>query len=490
MVRISKSGSCFAGVVATLLLVVVHAAHADQQTNTNYIDGLQYGLKQLLSVSLEPSSQPAVDPRTEKNGAVIICTKTPNTARSNVTENALLDPSGGVIFPGALVQEDRSLAEGLPTPITLARAPIRIRVDLPGIGAHGSRTIDNPSNLSVPAVIDEIVDSWFTTTVDKQGYRPAIRAFFSATQAYTTEQIGVDMGFSAQWGSNSASSKIDLSHTTEQTVVMKAFKQVYFTAIVEEPTTAGSVFADSVVLTPQILNAERPPGFVRSVDYGRIIIVDMTTKGVESKLDAQAALDYATGGDTTISAELKAKYKNIVNNSQFKVLALGGSAANSAEIFSGNPEKILDVITTGISFSKDNPAYPIAYKVADLKSRQIAKMAVTTDYVETDCQEYSNGWVQLYHKGWYVAYFTVNWKEKDQSGNLISKSWSSGDKTAGYSHKIWLPGDATDIRIRGVEYTGLAWDKERDALNLRLSAVPNQCYAIWGSTLDPQGGAC
>jgi thiol-activated cytolysin len=165
------------------------------------------------------------------------------------------------------VQEDRSLAEGLPTPLTLPRAPIRIRVDLPGIGASGSRTIDNPSNLSVPAAIDEIVDSWFTTTAEKQGYKPAIRAFFSANRAYTTEQIGVDMGFSAQWGSNSASAKIDLSHSTAQTVVMKPFKQVYFSTIVEEPGAAGSVFIDDVVLTPKTVNFEHPPGFVRNVDY-------------------------------------------------------------------------------------------------------------------------------------------------------------------------------------------------------------------------------
>jgi hypothetical protein len=52
--------------VGTLLLFVVDAANADQQTNTDYINGLQYDLKQLLSVSLSPSSQPAVDPRTEK----------------------------------------------------------------------------------------------------------------------------------------------------------------------------------------------------------------------------------------------------------------------------------------------------------------------------------------------------------------------------------------------------------------------------------------
>jgi thiol-activated cytolysin len=490
MLEISKSRSCFAGVVGTLLLFVVDTANADQQTNTDYIDGLQYDLKQLLSVSLSPSSQPAVDPRTERNGAVIICSKTPNTARSDATENALLDPSGGVIFPGALVQEDRSLAEGLPTPLTLPRAPLRIRVDLPGIGASGSRTIDNPSNLSVPAAIDEIVDTWFTTTAEKQGYKPAIRAFFSANRAYTTEQIGVDMGFSAQWGNNSASAKIDLSHSTEQTVVMKAFKQVYFTTIVEEPGTAGSVFLDDVVLTPRTINAEQPPGFVRSVDYGRIIVVQMITKGAESSIDAQAALDYATGTDVTVKADLKTKYKNIVDNSQFKVLALGGSAADSVELFSGSPDKILGVIAAGVTFSKDNPAYPIAYKVADLKTRQVAKMSVTTDYIETNCQEYPNGWVELSHKGGYVAYFTMNWKERDKLGNLVSKNWSSGDKTAGYSHKIWLPGDATDIRIKGVEYTGLLWDKERDALNLRLPAVPNKCYAIWGTTLDPRGGGC
>jgi Thiol-activated cytolysin len=63
---------------------------------------------------------------------------------------------------------------------------------------------------------------------------------------------------------------------------------------------------------------------------------------------------------------------------------LGGRAADSVELFSGSPDKIVGVIAAGVRFSKDNPVYPIACKVADLKTRQIAKMSVieTKEYRE------------------------------------------------------------------------------------------------------------
>lgn len=289
---------------------------------------------------------------------------------------------------------------------------------------------------------------------------------------------------------NSASAKVDVTRSTEQTIVMQAFKQIYYTVTIEEPGAAGSVFASDVLLSPQNMNNTKPPGLVRSVDYGRIIIVQMTIQGAVTEIDAEAAMDYATGG-LNIQGHLKTKYEGITKNSQFKVLALGGSADSANELFSGDPGKIVGVIKTGIKFSKANPGFPISYKVADLRTRELAKMSVTTDYIETNCQEYPNGWVELRHAGGFVAYFTVNWKQKNDQGNLVeAPGFSSGDKTAGYAHKIWLPGDATDIRIKGVNYTGLVWDKTRVPLNLRPNAVPNKCYKIWGTTLDPKSGEC
>lgn len=473
--------------LAVLSVIGPAALDASEQTNTKYIESLNYDLKKLLSVSLEPTSQPAdTKLRTDTKKGVIICTKTENKAFSNLTENALLNPSGGVIFPGALVKEDRRLAEGVPTPITLPRAPITIRLDLQGLGKNGTRVIENPTNVTVPNAIDEIVDYWFTDTAAQKGYKPISRAFYVAKTAYTTEQIGIDLGFSAQWGSNSASSKIDTSNNTEQTIVLKSFKQIYFTASVETPQTAGSVFQDNVVLTGGSISAAGPPGLVRSVDYGRIIIVEMTINNAESKINAEGALDYVTSGGTTLSGETKATYEKIKKNSQFKVLALGGSATDSATLFEGNPDKIFEVIEKGIAFSKDNPAYPISYQVADLKTQELAKMSVTTDYTETDCQEYANGWVEFFNEAGYVATFYASWKQTNDKGELVRKTYDSGNTTAGWRQKIWLPGDASEISLKA-----RAWGAIRPwPLDERPNAVPNKCYKVYGTIFGATWGGC
>lgn len=474
--------------LAALSLAAIDDASAAEAANSAYIDRLQYNLSTLLSVSLAPSSQPAPGPRTEKRDGVVICTKNPQRANLNVTENALLNPSGGVVYPGALVRMDRRLAEGLPTPITLRRAPLRIAVDLPGLGANSTKLVENPTNLTVDAAVNELVRNWHARGA-KGGYKPGIRAFYESKTAYTSEQIGVQLGFSGQWSSTAASASVDLKRTTEQTVVMKSFKQVYFTASIEEPPSAGSVFHDSVTLNAGNMPASGPPGLVRSVDYGRIIIVMMVTNKAQTRIDAEAALEYTTGA-AKVDAKAKATYDNIVNNSTFKVLALGGGAAGAVDLFSGDPKKIVDVIRNGIAFSPQNPAYPIAYKVADLKTREIARMSVTTDYIETNCQEYPNGWVELRHNGGYVAKFAVSYKSHNAQGQAVTTSWDSGQKTAGWSEKRYFPGDAWDIRITGTVATGLVWDPWKDAMNLRLPAVPNKCYKIYGTTLDRKYGEC
>jgi thiol-activated cytolysin len=361
-----------------------------------------------------------------------------------------------------------------------------VRLDLPGCGAACTQTISNPNNVSVANAVDAMADRYVAGAP-----RVGARAFYQATKAYSKSQIGVEMGFSAQWENNSASASANVSNVTEQTVVVKAFKQVYYTALAQDPGQPGSVFLDSVQLNPGNMNASGPPGWVSSVDYGRLIIVQMVSNSAVLKAKAEAAMEYATGGGATLAGNLKVEAENIAKNSDFRVLVLGGNAGDTAELFKGKFSGVAEVIARGLPFTPNSPAYPISYKIQDLKTRQLATMKLTTQYTKSECQEYPNGYVDLKHNGGYVAFFEVKWQEKSDDGRrLVDKSWSSGDKTAGYSTRVWLPGDASSIELKGGEYTGLVWDKIRYPLNLRPSAVPNKCYEIYGTTLDPKQREC
>jgi thiol-activated cytolysin len=419
--------------------------------NTHYIQSLQYDLNKILAVDLTPKQinfSEVGESREHGAGEVIIVTKKEHDASSTLTENTLLNPSAGVVFPGALLRQDHALAEGVPTPYVFPRGPLTLRVDLPGLEEKGVVTLQSPTNLNVEVAIQKAVDYWFDNVRDKHGYKPTIRAFSEAHKAYTKEQIGIACGFGAQWGKSQATAGLKVESTGEETIAYRIFKQIYYTVLVEEPAQAGALFAKGVTLDDGNMPATAPPGFVRSVDYGRIIVVQMTTTEKVTAQEAEATLEYKSAG-MKFDTKMQEHYEMIAQNSSFKALVLGGGNA-SAEVLGGDIGKINEAITKGIDFSKDNPAYPISYIVADLKTRAISEMKTTTKYIETDRKVLKDRSIRLVHKGGFVANFNVKWQEydKNQKG-YVGKSWSSGNKTAPYEYLLSFPGDARDFVVEG-----------------------------------------
>ena len=461
---------------------------------TDYIKGLDYDLRRTLSVSLQDSSLPkSVDPftRYQKRSATVICKKEEVEAGKGIyrTENALLNPGSGVVYPGALVRLDETLAEGMPTPIPLRRAPLRIKIDLPGLGSKGSVLVQNPTNVTVGNAVENIIETWFMEAQAAHDYQPAIRAFADSQKAYTDDQISVEMGFGAQWGENWATSNLEVESNSDNTTIVRTFKQIYYTVNIEEPSEAGAVFANDVVLDRSTVDASGPPGIVRSVDYGRFIIVVLNTNNSVKSVDARATMDFVTGTGANLDAEATAKYEKILNNSRVSILALGGNAGDSVDLFTGDmnsPEAFSSIIRKGLAFDRRNPGFPVSYITADLKSRQTAKMNTTTKYIMTECEEFPAGYVDVKMDGAYVGRFQVGWQEFDDAGQLVPKSWDSKSKTAGYKHRINLPGDAQNIRVKGLDYTGLVWEPKRTVMDRILPAVTNKCYRISGTTLNPR----
>ena len=92
----------------------------------NYITRLNYDPRVLFSVVPDgtTSAVPVKDRQPASNG-VIICTKIQHKLNKNLDAVAILSPTAGVVFPGALVRADQNLSEGYPTPIALPRGPRR-----------------------------------------------------------------------------------------------------------------------------------------------------------------------------------------------------------------------------------------------------------------------------------------------------------------------------------------------------------------------------
>lgn len=456
------------------------------ETIRTYIQALKYDPRDLLS--LEESGTPTpLPPKTKTNAgnSVIICTNTNRSLQKELSDVAILSPTAGVVFPGALVRANRRLAEGKPDPIGLARAPVTIRLDLPGLGARATRTVENATASNIQAAIDEVLELW-NAEAGSQGYVNKARSFLSIAKAYSRQQLALDLGFSSKWTGGDVSSKLNVASSGEMSVAVAFFKQVFYSVVFDTPVDPSSVFAPAVALSDvkAVIDDDNPPAYVRSVDYGRIIMVKMETASSETKMSMEGALKQVTSGGVEVGGSVDGKYAQIIDNSTFTVVALGGNAEAAASITQpGDLGKLHDIIQRGAQYTRQNPGAPISYTVAFLKDNQIATLGFTTNYTEQECVQHNNGMVQMEHAGAYVAKFAVSWEEQDANGAYAARTWESGKKTAGFTAQVDLPGDARNVRVEAWAATGLVWDPWGLVFSESEKGPSNLRYVARGTTL-------
>lgn len=460
---------------------------------SDYIAGLSYDPRVLLSVVEDGATQAVpVKERTTQSNAVVICTKTKTSLRKNLSEVAIMSPAAGVIFPGALILADEDLMEGRPTPIAaLARKECVLSIDLPGLKDAHKQVM--PTGSSVQEYVNGVLEKW-NEDPKSQGYVNAARSFMQVTQAFSSQQTALDLGFSSKWASGSVSSQFSTSSNTERSVVVAYFKQVFYTVTMDSPQGAASVFADSVTADEarQHFGNDHPPAYVRSVDYGRILMVKMETSSVDTSINLKGAFEQATSGGITAGGDLAQKYQAIIKNSTFSAVAIGGGAETPLEVFKGDSDQAMkglrDYIQKGATYRRDNPGLPVAYQVAFLKDNRFAMMGFPTEYTETQCTRYPNGFVKFENGGAYVAKTEVTWREADHNGNyVVDRKWESGEKTAGWQQTVDIPGDAHGLRLKAWCKTGILWDPWGEIMNVALEGPNNKSYRFKGTTLIGRG---
>ncbi|HEY9657079.1 MAG TPA: thiol-activated cytolysin family protein [Allocoleopsis sp.] len=465
-----------------------------------YINALDYDPRLLLSLPPVGSTEsiPAPHQRNSQGNGVVICTLTPASESRDLNDIVILNPGAGVIFPGALVLANQSLAQGTPTPIALPRSPMTISIDLPGLADRrtiqgtGTQEKSTISNSDVQLAINQLLEIW-NQNPRSQGYTNVSSSQATVQKAYSSEQIALALGFTGKWAAGNAAMNLNVSSNSTSSSTTAFYKQVYYTVIMDTPPSPGSVFGSSVKpehLMNSRIDKDNPPAYVRSVSYGRLVMITMTTNYSETEANLEGAMQQAVTASTTIGASLDAKYKKIIENSTFSVVTLGGNPNNTAGITStlnglDALPRLSEVIKNGAAYSRENPGTPIAYTVAFLKDNRIATISASTRYIKQECISYPNGFVRIAHSGGYVARFSVTWKEPDSQGAyVVSKRWDSGNQTAGYSQTISLPGDARDIVIRGEAATGLVWSPWGEIMNVQLGGPDNKTYTAKGTTLN------
>lgn len=448
--------------------------------------GLDYDPRLLLSAPAAGSieSLPARD-RSSTGKGVVLCTNKRVSLARDLTDMAILRPTAGVVFPGALLRANRRLVDGTPEPLGLARAPATLSLELPGLGRKGTRQV-KPDYSETKIALEEMLADW-ENEAKPAGYTNPARSFQTISKAYSSDQLALDLGFSAKWSSGEVAAKLKVDGARESNVVVAYFRQIYYSVVMNTPDSPGAVFAEG--LTPAELlragiDANNPPAYVASVDYGRLILIKMETSSSHLRADAEAALRQATG-DKAVSADMKAKYEKIARESTFTAIVIGGAAEGSTRIQSIDDLNLLPaMIREGEVYRRGTPAAPVSYVVRFLKDNVQAVMGFTTEYNHQECVVYDSASVKLEHRGAYIAKFKISWEAPDAQGHYQEKTWESGNKTAGYSYTHPLDGDVRNVRVQAWADTGLVWDKWGEIFYDVQGGPINRTYTVKGTTLN------
>ena len=370
----------------------------NEETETNInevVANLSYDPDTLLGVedtgssnSLRTPGETVESPPVEENNVTTNCTTTAYNLKTNYEDIAILKPNAGIIWPGALVKIDSDLRNGLPTPVAPDRAPLSLRVDLPGIGENGNFTVENPDFNSVDAGID-IALEWWNANAYQDGYVNEASSYSDSKTSYSSKQVSMDLGVNIEWASTDFSSQLSYESTSVNKVANMVYKQVFYTVSMETPSNPSSIFGDDVPASEveSMFSSSSPPGYIKSVSYGRIIMFRLETSYQATGTELEAALDYAAGKSNSISVESELTSKEILATSNITTIVIGGNAEVASEAVSARNFGDLSPIIKGENavYSRDNPGAPISYTVRFLKDNTIAKMGYTEDYEAENC---------------------------------------------------------------------------------------------------------
>ena len=455
---------------------------------SDYIRSLQYDPDALLNVQptgagTSSRTETFTDPTATNRvgGEYITCIKKGYNLKSNAEEVAILRPTNGIIYPGALVRGDTSLLDGAPLPITLRRSPVDLRIDLPGMGVNGNLSVENPDNGSVQAAIDQALQ-WWNDNAYEEGYVNPAYISYNASTSFSSEQLAIDVGLNVKWATGNVASQFNHTSSSTRKVAMMVFKQGFYSVTMDTPEQPGQVFPSDLTIEEVrgALSGGIPPAYVHSVVYGRIIMFRLETTVQTSSTDVELALKYATGV-TNVSGNTEVSVKRILANSNTTVITIGGNAAVASEAVSARNFGDLEKIIKGENavYSKSNPGVPIAYTVRYLKDNRLAKMGYTTDYTVEECSRrlVPGARISVQNDAGYVIRFSVRYR--DAAGKSQSKG--SGSYSAGFVRSIDIPDGAYDITLDVDFRSVFDWF---DYFEKKYPVPQRKCYKVWGTLFD------
>ncbi|MDQ0148178.1 thiol-activated cytolysin family protein [Eubacterium multiforme] len=466
----------------------INERQANSTDINNGIYNLKYNPNEVLATNGEKIESFVKKEGIKSGGNFIVVNHEKKNISSKTSDISLIDAVNDRTYPGAIQLANRDLVDNRPDIIIAKRRPLTVSVDLPGMGYENRAVVKNPTYSNVSAAVDTLVSKW-NSKYSKTNTLPA-RTQYSESMVYSESQLLAALKVNSKTVGSSLGIDFNAISKGKKTVMVLAYKQIFYTASVDLPDKPSDLFGKNVTfkeLTEKGINNNNPPAIVSNVAYGRTIFVKLesTSKSKNVKAAFKALIKNA-------DVESNAEYKDILKESSFTAVVLGGDAKEHNKIITNNFDEIRNVIKANSEMSAKNPGYPISYTSVLLKDNKIAAINNKTDYIETTSTEYSNGKIVLDHSGGYVARFEVKWDEVsyDKKGNEIitHKEWDGNNwsRTAHFYTEIPLDGNCRNISVKAKECTGLAWEWWRTVIDERnVPLVKERVFSIWGTTLYP-----
>lgn len=347
----------------------------------------------------------------------------------------------------------------------------------------------NPTVSGMQEGVNTLLNRWHEKYAAKNA-TPA-RMQYESTSAYSMNQLKAKFG--SDFEKVGANLKFDFEAVNkgEKQIEVVDFKQIYYTANFDAPKNPSDVFAPGVTvdqLKARGIDEKTPPVYVSSVSYGRQMYVKFETTSKSTEL--KAAIDAVIKG---VPIKAESEWARVLKDTKVTVSIVGGNADRAGRVVTGTVEDLKSLIQEGATFSTQNPAVPISYKTAFLKDNQVATIQSNTDYIETKVTSYKNGFLNLHHKGAYIARYYVYWDEvtydKDGIESIRSRQWEDNGKsrTAGFQTEIQFRGNVRNIRVKIQEKTGLVWEPWRTVYNRTdLPLVQKRTIVNSGTTIRPK----
>lgn len=452
------------------------------------IRGLNYDSRRVLAYDGETISSFLPKEGNFDRDKFIVTTRTKRNIEDKLFDISVVTSTLDRIYLGAVLLANQRLMENLPTEVTCKKKALSFRVNnLNGLSSEeASARVENPTSSSVMGKINDIANLWLDKYSETNKH--SVILDYKESMLYSEAQMIAEFGLESK--NLMSKLNIDYENSGKKQIYLCRLKQIYFSATMDAPTSPSELIDGTwEELVTKGVNNENPPVYVSNIDFGRVVYIKFeTTENSDKVKEAFSAV--VRGIDITQNTD----YTNILKNSSFSLIVVGGTIDESRGVGMESLEDMRSILSTGFMFSKESPSFPISYTTTFLKNNELAITSTKTDYVEVKTEIFSRGELILQHYGAYVARFFINWEEitYDSNGNEIrtKKSWGENGwyKTAPYTTVIPLPANATNIDIEAQGATGLVWEPWRTSVNKRgLPLVNSRTVSISGTTLSQSG---